>query len=57
MTNKNSSESSKIPKSVIDKLEEEMRGVNFGKISLIVAIRDGRSNYRVEKNVSIVVEG
>ena len=43
-----------IPLSVIGKLESEMQGVDFGGVSLIIAIRDGRPTFRIEKTVSIM---
>jgi len=46
-----------IPLFVIEKLEREIQGVNFGGVSLIVAIRDGRLSFRIEKTVSIITTG
>ena len=43
-----------IPQAVIEKLEREIQGVEFGGVSLIIAIRDGRPTFRIEKTVSIL---
>ena len=43
-----------IPPSVVHRLEEEMRGVGFGAVSLIVNIRDGRPSFRIEKVLSFL---
>jgi len=43
-----------IPLSVIKRLEGEIRGVDFGGVSLIVAIRDGHPTFRIEKTISII---
>ena len=50
-------ENSKVPQAVIDKLEDEIQGVAFGGVSLIVAIRDGHRSYRIEKLISIMTGG
>ena len=46
--------SGSIPISVIEKLEDEMQDIDFGGISLIIAIRDGHATFRIEKTVSIM---
>ena len=48
------SENSNIPISVIKKLEDEIQGVDFGGVSLVIAIRDSHRTYRIEKTVSII---
>ncbi|MCL2831573.1 MAG: hypothetical protein FWD78_00245 [Treponema sp.] len=45
---------SNIPAAVIEKLENETRGINFGVVSLIVSIRDFHRTYRIEKTVSVL---
>ena len=46
--------SSKIPAEIIGRLEQEVQGIDFGGVSLIVTVRDGRKNYRIEKTVSML---
>jgi len=43
-----------IPPGVIKQLEQEIRGVDFGGVSLVVAIRGGHPTFRIEKTVSIM---
>jgi len=43
-----------IPKTVIEKLEQELQGIDFGGVSLIINIRDSHPTYRIEKTVSIM---
>jgi len=45
---------SNIPAAVIEQLEQEIHGVNFGGVSLIVTIRDGHPSFRIEKTISIM---
>ena len=44
----------KLPLAVINKLEEEMRDINFGGVSLIIAFRDGLPTFRIEKTISMM---
>ena len=46
-----------IPQSVIVNLENELRDLKHGGISLIVAVRDGNPSYRIEKTVSLLPGG
>jgi len=43
-----------IPAAVLLKLEHEMQGVEFGGVSLIITIRDGRPAFRIEKTLSFM---
>lgn len=43
-----------IPATVIERLEREIQGVDFGGVSLIIAIRDSYPTFRIEKTVSIM---
>jgi len=43
-----------IPATVLSKLEHEMQDVEFGGISLIITIRDGRPTFRIEKTLSFM---
>jgi len=43
-----------IPPAVIERLEREIRDIDFGGVSLIIAIRDGHPTFRMEKTVSIM---
>jgi hypothetical protein len=43
-----------IPPAVIERFEREIRGLDFGGVSLVVTVRDGHPAYRIEKTVSIV---
>ncbi|MDR0456397.1 MAG: hypothetical protein LBH20_06915 [Treponema sp.] len=43
-----------IPQSVIERLEQEIRGIDHGGVSLVVNIRDRHLTFRIEKTVSIV---
>ena len=43
-----------IPPVVIEKLEQEIRGVEHGGVSLIVNIRNGHPTFRIEKTISIM---
>jgi len=44
----------KIPPAIIAHLEHEMLDVVFGGVSLIVAIRNGKPSFRIEKTVSLM---
>jgi len=44
----------KIPQAVIDVLENEICGVGFGGVSLVVNVRDGHPTFRIEKTISIM---
>jgi len=46
-----------IPPTVIKRLEHEIRGIDFGGVSLIITVRDGHFNFRIEKTVSILTGG
>jgi hypothetical protein len=39
---------------VVERLEREIQGVDFGGVSLIINIRDGRATYRIEKTISVM---
>ena len=52
ITKKNNN--SNIPADVIQRLEYEVDGVDFGGVSLIVSIRDGYPAFRIEKTISIL---
>jgi hypothetical protein len=43
-----------IPPAVIERLEREIQGVDFGGVSLIVSVRDGHPTYRIEKTISVM---
>jgi hypothetical protein len=43
----------KIPPAIIAHLEREMQDLEFGGVSLIVAIRNGQPSFRIEKTVSL----
>ena len=43
-----------IPPAVIERLEQEIQGVDFGGVSLVVAIRDGHPTFRIEKTISVM---
>jgi hypothetical protein len=43
-----------IPSTVIKRLENEIRGMDFGGVSLIIAIRDSHPTYRIEKTISVL---
>jgi len=43
-----------IPATVLSKLEHEMQDVEFGGVSLIITIRDGRPTFRIEKILSFM---
>jgi hypothetical protein len=45
---------SNIPPTVIERLEREIYGLEFGGVSLIVAVRDGHRTYRIEKTISVM---
>ena len=51
---KSNLEAKSVPAEVIRQLESEMQGINFGGVSLIIAIRDGRPAFRIEKIVSLL---
>ena len=44
---------SNIPLAVIKKLEDEMQGIDFGGVSLIILFRDGYPTFRIEKTISV----
>ena len=44
----------KIPQVVIERLEREICGLEFGGVSLIVAVRDGHPTFRIEKTISVM---
>lgn len=46
-----------IPSAVLQRLEHEIRGIDFGGVSLIIVIRDGHPTFRIEKTVSIMAGG
>jgi hypothetical protein len=46
-----------IPPTVIERLEREICGLEFGGVSLIVAVRDGHRTYRIEKTISVMSGG
>ena len=46
----------KIPPAVIELLEREIQGVDFGGVSLIIAVRGGHLNYRIEKTISFLAK-
>jgi hypothetical protein len=46
--------SGNIPTTVIQCLEHEIQGVDFGGVSLIVSVRDGHPTYRIEKTISVM---
>jgi hypothetical protein len=48
------SDGANIPATVITRLEQEIQGVEFGGVSLIITIRDGHPTFRIEKTVSIM---
>ena len=43
-----------IPIDIIQMLEDEIKGVDHGGVSLIVTIRDGNLSYRIEKIISLM---
>ena len=43
-----------IPLAVISKLEEELRGICFGGVSLIITCRNGNPTFRIEKIISMM---
>jgi hypothetical protein len=46
-----------IPPTIIERLEREIQGVDFGGVSLIVSVRDGHPTYRIEKTISVMTGG
>ena len=43
-----------LPDEVLLAIEEELRGINFGKIILEISVHDKRPKFRIIKEVSIV---
>jgi hypothetical protein len=43
-----------IPPTVINRLEREIQGIDFGGVSLIITIRDSHPTFRIEKTVSVM---
>jgi len=43
-----------IPAAVISRLEREMEGLEFGGVSLVIAIRNGHPTFRIEKTLSFM---
>ncbi|MCL2008555.1 MAG: hypothetical protein FWG77_10780 [Treponema sp.] len=46
-----------IPLSVINELKNEMQGISFGSVSLIISFRDTLPAFRIEKTKSIMITG
>jgi hypothetical protein len=46
--------SGNIPAMVIERLEREISGLDFGGVSLIINLRDGHPTYRIEKTISVM---
>ena len=43
-----------ISQAVINKLEQEMQGIDFGGVSLIITFRNGYPTFRIEKTISMM---
>jgi hypothetical protein len=46
----------KIPDEVLTLLEDNVKGVNFGKICLEISLHDGKPRFRITKEVSFIPE-
>ncbi|MCL1812978.1 MAG: hypothetical protein FWG29_05600 [Treponema sp.] len=43
-----------VPVSVVQMLENEIKDIDHGGVSLIITIRDGHLSYRIEKTISLM---
>jgi hypothetical protein len=45
-----------LPKKILDVFEKESKGLQFGKISIGIIIRDGHCHYEIDKHFTIMMD-